>query len=81
VIGHHKGWAADGSRHQGGTSLNARSLLDQGGPFVCCTAMGDGSPDAGAWCQGRNPQRQKIGVLGWALLALLLIALLTLAPS
>ncbi|MEU1594500.1 hypothetical protein ABZ468_16925 [Streptomyces sp. NPDC005708] len=43
--------------------------------------MGDDSPEAGAWRQGRNPQRQKIGVLGWALLALLLIALLTLAPS
>ncbi|MGI5136917.1 MULTISPECIES: hypothetical protein [unclassified Streptomyces] len=43
--------------------------------------MGDASPEAGAWRQGRNPQRQKIGVLGWALLTLLLIALPTLAPN
>ncbi|MDT0470187.1 hypothetical protein [Streptomyces gibsoniae] len=43
--------------------------------------MGDDSPEAGAWRQGRNLQRQKIRVLDWTLLALLLITLLTLAPS
>ncbi|MGW9025933.1 hypothetical protein ACWGQ5_17355 [Streptomyces sp. NPDC055722] len=43
--------------------------------------MGDDSFEAGAWRQGRNPQRRKIGVLGWALLALLLIALFTLLPN
>ncbi|MFG2297169.1 hypothetical protein [Streptomyces sp. NPDC048603] len=32
------------------------------------------------WRQGRNPHRRRIGVLGWALLGLLLFALLTLWP-
>ncbi|MEV7617263.1 hypothetical protein [Streptomyces sp. NPDC089799] len=33
-----------------------------------------------AWHQGRNPHRRRIGVLGWSLLGLLLLALLTLWP-
>jgi hypothetical protein len=42
--------------------------------------MGDAPHEVNAWRQGRNPQRRKIGVLGWALLVLLVVALFTLAP-
>ncbi|MFI0714466.1 hypothetical protein ACH4SK_28290 [Streptomyces inhibens] len=42
----------------------------------------EGTPhEVGEWHQGRNPQRRKIGVLGWALLILLMVALFTLWPS
>ncbi|WP_256096869.1 hypothetical protein [Streptomyces agglomeratus] len=43
--------------------------------------MGDTPHEAGEWPQGRNPQRRKTGVLGWALLVLLMVALLTLWPG
>jgi hypothetical protein len=42
--------------------------------------MGDAPHEVNAWRQGRNPQRRKIGVLGWALLVLLIVALFTLGP-
>ncbi|MEU9984193.1 hypothetical protein [Streptomyces sp. NPDC050856] len=42
--------------------------------------MADTPHGDGAWPQGRNPQRRGIGVLGWALLVLLVVALLTLGP-
>ncbi|WP_255305867.1 hypothetical protein [Streptomyces sp. Wb2n-11] len=43
--------------------------------------MGDDTPHgAGTWRQGRNPRRRKIGVLGWALLVLLVVALFVLGP-
>jgi hypothetical protein len=42
--------------------------------------MGDNSHEVGGWRQGRNPQRRRIGVLGWALLVLLVVALFTLGP-
>ncbi|MET9515124.1 hypothetical protein [Streptomyces sp. NPDC002994] len=43
--------------------------------------MGDAPQEPGEWRQGRNPQRRKVGVLGWALLVLLVVALFTLWPS
>jgi hypothetical protein len=42
--------------------------------------MGDAPHEDPPWPQGRNPHRRKIGVLGWALLVLLGVALFTLAP-
>ncbi|MFE9558202.1 hypothetical protein ACFYMW_30785 [Streptomyces sp. NPDC006692] len=42
--------------------------------------MGDNPHEASAWHQGRNPRRRKIGILGWALLVLLMAALFTLWP-
>ncbi|MER5771061.1 hypothetical protein [Streptomyces sp. NPDC001985] len=35
---------------------------------------------AGAWPQGRNPHRRKVGVLGWALLLMVLLVLFLLGP-
>ncbi|MFG3283264.1 hypothetical protein [Streptomyces sp. NPDC048111] len=42
--------------------------------------MEDSRHEADAWRQGRNPQRRKIGVLGWTLLILCAIALFALWP-
>ncbi|MFV0126476.1 hypothetical protein ACLGI4_01940 [Streptomyces sp. HMX112] len=42
--------------------------------------MGGTPHGDGAWPQGRDPQRRRIGVLGWALLVLLVVAPLTLGP-
>lgn len=42
--------------------------------------MGDTPREVSAWHQGRNPQRRKVGVLGWALLVLLMVAVFTLGP-
>ncbi|MEW2487015.1 hypothetical protein [Streptomyces sp. NPDC048411] len=42
--------------------------------------MGDARHEVNAWRQGRNPQRRKIGVLGWTLLLLLMVAVFTLGP-
>nr|WP_280525062.1 hypothetical protein [Streptomyces inhibens] len=43
--------------------------------------MGGTPHEVSEWRQGRNPQRRKIGVLGWALLIGLMVALFTLWPS
>ncbi|WP_438297578.1 hypothetical protein [Streptomyces sp. HUAS TT7] len=43
--------------------------------------MGDAPREVNEWPQGRNPRRRGIGVLGWALLILLMVALFTLWPS
>ncbi|MFH8561755.1 hypothetical protein [Streptomyces sp. NPDC017988] len=43
--------------------------------------MRDEAHGLGAGHQGRDPRRGGIGVLGWALLALLVVALLTLWPG
>ncbi|MFI9585835.1 hypothetical protein ACIHCQ_29200 [Streptomyces sp. NPDC052236] len=42
--------------------------------------MGDAPHKVSEWHQGRDPQRRKIGVLGWALLVLLMVAVFTLGP-
>ncbi|MEV0490885.1 hypothetical protein [Streptomyces atratus] len=42
--------------------------------------MGDAPHEVSAWRQGRNPQRRNVGVLGWALLVLLVVAVFTLGP-
>lgn len=42
--------------------------------------MGENPHAVSEWRQGRNPQRRKIGGLGWALLVLLVVALFTLGP-
>ncbi|MFD9499281.1 hypothetical protein [Streptomyces sp. NPDC060035] len=42
--------------------------------------MGDTPHETSTRHQGRNPQRRKIGVLGWALLTLFLVAMFTLGP-
>ncbi|MGW0561367.1 hypothetical protein ACWDZ4_12205 [Streptomyces sp. NPDC003016] len=43
--------------------------------------MEDDTPHrAGAWRQGRGPRRRRIGVLGWAVLVLLVVALFVLGP-
>ncbi|MFH8572280.1 hypothetical protein [Streptomyces sp. NPDC017993] len=42
--------------------------------------MGDAPRDVSSWPQGRDPQRPKIGVLGWALLVLLLVVLFFCGP-
>ncbi|MEU1075903.1 MULTISPECIES: hypothetical protein [unclassified Streptomyces] len=36
--------------------------------------------DVDAWPQGRNPHRRSVGVLGWSLLLLLLLALFLFGP-
>ncbi|MGW0535335.1 hypothetical protein [Streptomyces sp. NPDC003032] len=43
--------------------------------------MRDDPQGLGAGCQGRDPDRGRVGVLGWALLVLLMVALLTLWPG
>ncbi|MEV6671393.1 hypothetical protein [Streptomyces sp. NPDC051162] len=43
--------------------------------------MGDTPHEAGAWHQGRDPRRRRIGIVGWTLLVLLAVALFTLGPS
>ncbi|MFE7753449.1 hypothetical protein [Streptomyces sp. NPDC057429] len=42
--------------------------------------MAHGPHKIGTWHQGRDPRRRTIGVLGWALLLLLLVALVALGP-
>ncbi|MEV0222141.1 hypothetical protein [Streptomyces sp. NPDC050704] len=42
--------------------------------------MGNDPHEVGAWLQGRNPHRRKIGLLGWTLLALFMLSLLVLGP-
>ncbi|MEU1217268.1 hypothetical protein ABZ424_33775 [Streptomyces sp. NPDC005790] len=42
--------------------------------------MGDTPHETGPWRQGRDPQRRSIGVLGWALLVLLLVVLFAFGP-
>ncbi|MEU1279283.1 hypothetical protein [Streptomyces sp. NPDC005805] len=43
--------------------------------------MGDHAPqDDSPWHQGRNPDRRRIGALGWALLVAVLLVLFLFAP-
>ncbi|WP_268830070.1 hypothetical protein [Streptomyces roseoverticillatus] len=43
--------------------------------------MGDIPYGAGEGRQGRDPRRRKIGVLGWAVMVLIVVALFTLWPG